>query len=47
MTYKARKVTPSINRRISMSFRETELKNIFETNLVITKNCVEACDFQF
>ena len=46
MTYKARKISPSVNRRISMAFRESDLKNIFETNLSLTKFYTEACDYQ-
>ena len=41
MTYKAKKINPSINRRISMSFRETELKDIFEATLISTKQFSE------
>ena len=37
MTYKAKKITPSINRRISLSFRDSDLKGIFEENIVKVK----------
>jgi hypothetical protein len=47
MTYKAKKITPSINRRISISFRECDLKGIFETNISKTKQLVEALDQMF
>lgn len=36
MTYITKKVNPSINRRISMSFRDNELRSIFENNLQFT-----------
>jgi len=37
MTYMAKKINPSVNRRISMSFRDCELKEIFEFNLQYSK----------
>ena len=33
MTYNAKSMTSSINRRTSVSFRDIELKNIFEMNM--------------
>lgn len=42
MTYKVKKLNLSINRRISVSFRETELKLIYENNLHTGKHLIES-----
>jgi hypothetical protein len=42
MTYKVKKLNLSINRRISVSFRETELKLIYENNLHTAKHLIES-----
>lgn len=45
MTYVAKTLTPAVNRRVSISFRDIELKNIFELNLryltSLTENLVQ------
>jgi len=46
MTYKPKKVTPSINRRISMSFRDIELKQIFESTLKSANQISEILDLE-
>jgi hypothetical protein len=33
MSFKAKKISPAINRRISINFRETELMAIYEVTL--------------
>ena len=38
MTYSAKSISLSINRRISVSFREISLKQIFENNIRILEN---------
>ena len=47
MSYKALKINPAINRRISISFRESELKAIFESNLQLTKELAEEFERKF
>jgi len=41
MTYSAKRFNPAINRRVSISFREAQLRMIFENVLNLTKNTVD------
>ena len=41
MTYKVKKLNPSLNRRISVGFRENELKIIYENNLQTAHHLVD------
>ena len=38
MTYSAKKFGPAINRRVSITFRDTCLKSIFEASFMICKS---------